>query len=83
MEWMNEYTASYPGPLLPRRPHNSWIDARTGAYRIGTVNLLPIPRPSMPVMVAQDWHSREVVVLDMAEVATLRPYPAAPIPEPD
>ena len=83
MELMNDDTHIYPGPLLIGKQHHSWIDAQTGGYRIGTVNLLPMPRPSMSVMVAQDWHSREVRVLSMAEVATLRPYPPAPIPEPE
>ena len=83
MQWMYDDTHIYPGPLLPRRACHSWIDSETGGYRVGTVNLLPMPRPSMPVMVAQDWHSREVRVLNMAEVATLRPYPAEPIPEPE
>ena len=77
------YDEGFPGPLLPRRACHSWIDSETGGYRVGAVNLLPMPRPSMPVMVAQDWHSREVRVLNMAEVRTLRPYPAEPIPEPN
>jgi hypothetical protein len=80
---MDDYTATYPGPLLPRRPHNSWVDSRTGAYCIGTVNVLPGSRTAMRMWVAQDWHSREVRVLSMAEVATLRPYPAEPIPQPE
>jgi hypothetical protein len=83
MEWMNDDTYIYPGPLLIGKQRHSWIDSRTGGYRIGAVNLLPMPRPSMPVMVAQDWHSREVLVLSQDEVATLRPYPAEPIPEPE
>jgi hypothetical protein len=83
MEWMNDDTHIYPGRLMSRRFFQSWIDAQTGGYRVGAVNLLPMPRPSMPVMVAQDWHTREVRVLNMDEVATLRPYPAEPIPQPD
>jgi hypothetical protein len=35
------------------------------------------------IVIAQDWHTREVVVLNSVEVATLRPYPAEPIPQPD
>jgi hypothetical protein len=34
-------------------------------------------------VIAQDWHTREVRVLNQDEVATLRPYPAEPIPEPE
>ena len=66
---------------LPYQPMASWIDSWTGAYRVGRAMDLAF-EPARVVLV-QDWHTRQVAVLDSAEVATLRPYPAEPIPEPE
>ena len=66
---------------FPYQPMASWVDSMTGAYRVGrAMDLMMQP---MRVVLVQDWHSREVRVLSMAEVATLRPYPAEPIPQPE
>ncbi len=83
MEWMNDDVEIFPGRLMPSETHSSWIDSRTGGYRIGSVCVLPTATRSTPTVVAQDWHSREVRVLSQEEAATLRLYPAEPIPEPE
>jgi hypothetical protein len=66
---------------LRDRPCHSWVDSWTGGYRVGpAVKIVAHPHR---IVIAQDWHTREVVVLNSVEVATLRPYPAEPIPQPD
>ena len=56
----------------------SWI--RNGAYMVGRLIDLS---DDLGVVMAKDWHTGRLSILFDEEVATLRPYPAEPIPEPE
>lgn len=72
-----------PGLLFPWRVYNSWVDSKTGAFRIGAVHCMAMSSRATMFVIAQDWHSRKVTVLNDAEVGSIRPYPSEPIPDPE
>lgn len=65
---------------LRLQPMASWVDSNTGGYCVGRAMRLTFDPPSVLV---QHWHSKAVEILGKAGAATLRPYPAEPIPEPE